>query len=675
VLLAAAVLALRPLLWGAELQQIGLYALGFGLLVLAPGWVVAGRLLGAGEDGLARLARACVLGFVLLVVAFSALQAAGHGAWIVALPVAAGLLHVLGRRRGARDGDVALAGAARVDPRVLTLLGLLAALVAWRAPMARPGGWTGFVDQDLWFHAGNAAALARSLPFDDPRIAGEPLAYHFFGYVPWAALDLLARVPVEALVLRVASSTLPARAPAAGLRGRTRARRSPWAGVLAAAFVLLQVDPGHKLGSLADPSWQRFSAHAFLKVGIYHSPTTCLGLSALAALIASLQRWLEGGARARARLRRGPGPARLGSQGLGDARGASGARAGRAVLRARSFRAADVDRVRRPLARRGTHDALDRRFRGELCALDVPLRALLQRALGRLRARLRGADRRARALALRAHGARVARGLPGTGRLVRRCEPVVPSPAARAARALPGRGRAVRTGGGLRAQGARRVPALLRLRRRPRAGTARRRGPGARGLAAARACRDRARVGRAGLVALGLEASRTLRDDLAARPVEPPEQSDYRAALEWIREHAPPDAVVCALPRGMQVSVLAERAAFLETEAFSSAHFALAWQSGLDAARCARARARCASRASRCAASVLRRAQRRRRPRSARARPWPAAVVRPHAPRRGRQGPARARAQPSGALPTLDSATFRLQHENRVVRVYALADE
>jgi len=663
----------RPLLWQAEVQQLALHALGFGLLVVAPGWVFARWLFGDEEDALALAGWACTLGFVVLVALFAALQSLGLGSWVVGLPAVAAVLHF--RRRG-RRADVAQApvhAAPPVDRRVLGALALLAAFVALRSPLALPGGWSGFVDQDLWFHAGNAAALARALPFDDPRLAGEPLSYHFFSYVPWSALNLVARVPVEALVLRVASSTLPLMLLFLVFNAGRALGRSPWAGILAAAFVMLQVDPGFKLGQLADPAYQRFSCHSYLKVGIFHSPTTGLGLSALAALAWSLQRWFEHGRARELVLVALCGVLASGAKGsvmpvvlaglalaaLWCGRSAAARRAwialgvlALAVLPMTLWIAGGESSYARSMFRFELFSSartvgfvqefalVDGQLSPWRFALMVPLWLLGYlgpagwfglAALWFRRRQLEPLERFLAAVALCGLAAACLLKAPGESQLFFAYD-------ADLALALLG------------------AAALARVHVPRRAWLA---------------------IGLVWcvpvLAALGHEFARTVRDDLRTRPSEPPEQLDYRAALEWIRDHAPRDAAIVAWPRGMHASVLAERAAYYETEAFSSAHFALAWESGLDAARLRPgegpqhfAARRDAQRAFFANPS----------PGTARAmreqvgdRPLWIVFERLDAARKERLERA---ATPPNPLPTLDPANFELQHENRTARIYRL---
>ncbi len=301
--LAFAVLIARSIAHGATVFEHVAYAAGIGGLVVLPGWALV-RLVGARrEDRWSALGLAGVTGVALLAVVFPVLQAFGLGVGVALLPVAA--IAVLATRRRAPEPAVLHRGATRPSFEALAALGLLATVVVLRSPLHSVESWLGPIDQDLWFHAGNAGALARGFPLENPRIAGEPLEYHFASYAPFAALRVVTGIPIETLYLRLAASTLPLLLLLQVFNAARAITGRPWAGVLAAAIVVLHVDPAHALVAFAQELLARegfawigdLDAHAFLHFGVFRSPTTCLGLAAFATIAELLHRWFERGER------------------------------------------------------------------------------------------------------------------------------------------------------------------------------------------------------------------------------------------------------------------------------------------------------------------------------------------------------------------------------------------
>lgn len=577
-LLALALLVGRPLRAGAGIVELGQWALVFAAFVVLPGWVLARAFARERGDVLFELGLATLLGLALLALVFLPLQALGAGLGVLALPAAAIASLVVSRGR-ARTVE----RAAALDLRVLACLALLAACVALRTPLFANVNLAAPIDQDLWFHAGNVAALARGFPLEDPRIAGEPLAYHVFSYVPVAVARLVAHVPVEALLMRVGASTLPMLLLLQSFNAGRAIGRSAWAGVFAAAFVVLHEDVGFRLRPLAPELFGALDAHAYLRLGVFHSPTTCLGLAALVALALFLHRWFERGARVDLVFAGIAGALASGAKGsimpIAVAalvvvwawelvRGRSTARAFAAFLvlvlvsapmtawiaggeesYARSMfavdpfaTALDTGFVKALAVRNGAADPL--RLALALPAwLAVFLGLAGWIAIASLFTRRRELELGTRwlfAVALAGMAAACVFVAPGESHLFFAYDAIV-ALALLAGRAL---------GLGALSKGVRNTLLVL----------------GGLPLAAA----------------VGFGALRTLHGDTLPPGSDTPEGRDLRATLLWIREHAPRDAVVVAKRRGTLVSVLAERSAFYETESFTARHFALAWESGLD---------------------------------------------------------------------------------------------
>jgi hypothetical protein len=281
----------RPLALGAPPSEVlGCAAFLVGH-VFVPGWFAARWLGGGARDVLADLGAALTFGAALQMLAFALAAACGwveHFAWYpcIALPLA-----VATRMKAERD-DVARAPA---SPRfghwlVLALLLLVAgARTETYALELAPGSAT----KDLLFHAGNAAEYRLHWPLTDPRIALEPLIYHFFAYGLPAGASVVTGLPTHELLLGYLGCFAPV---LLGLQLFNAARllgASASAGLVAAAIVLLHVDLGTVVARIfgAESVSRAFLSH--LDSGVYHSPTTAPSLVFTVALIPWLARCLE----------------------------------------------------------------------------------------------------------------------------------------------------------------------------------------------------------------------------------------------------------------------------------------------------------------------------------------------------------------------------------------------
>src|SRR5262245_22877505 len=90
----------------------------------------------------------------------------------------------------------------------LVACGLLLALATVRAHVEGTDDWY-LHGGDAAFHAGNAAELLRRWPMQDPRIAGEPLTYHFFSYAFPCVQSLVLGVPVRPGLFGTGAALLP----------------------------------------------------------------------------------------------------------------------------------------------------------------------------------------------------------------------------------------------------------------------------------------------------------------------------------------------------------------------------------------------------------------------------------------------------------------------------------
>lgn len=295
VLAAVAVLVLaRALAFGAGAGALALHA-GFVLgWILAPGWCVV-RAVRTSEGDLVRdLAESAFVGWLLLGAAFLGLQAFDVGSAIAAWPavaVAAVVVVRTKRRALLPRGD---AGLARGP---LLALAALALLVALRTLGEAPSEWWYRSAVDSTFHAGNVAALAREFPFENPRLAGAPFAYHVFAYAPIAAERVVLGIPVEELYFRVGVQFLPLLFLLVVFDAARALAGSAWAGVIAAALLVLHLDVGRVLAQWRGPELAWTMLRSDFDFGVYTSPSTCAGLAAAAALVRPLLAWFATGSR------------------------------------------------------------------------------------------------------------------------------------------------------------------------------------------------------------------------------------------------------------------------------------------------------------------------------------------------------------------------------------------
>lgn len=585
----------RALAHGATAGELGLYVAGFALLVLLPGWALATRL-GVGRDERDDLATtlglAVVLGWTAVATAFLALQACGVGAAIVALPLAAIGALVLGRK-DARARPVLVGVDARDGAMVLAALGVLALVVVLRAPLYGTESWLGALDQDLWFHAGNASALSRGFPPENPRVAGEPLVYHVFSYVPSSALRVLLGLPIESLLFRLGPATLPLLLLLQTFNAARAITGRPWAGVVAAALVVLHSDPIHAVVVAAPDTLDRFGlgflreldAHAFLHYGVFRSPTTCLGLVALATLAERLHRWFERGDRRELILAAAASLLASGAKGsvLPVAIAGLALVSAWEVLRGRSTDRAFVALVVVGLAAApmtvwialGEHSFAQAMFRPQFAATARGMGLADRLVVGS--GGLHGIGVGLAFAAWLALYLGVV-GLSAIAAAWARRRELVLAERWLAMSALTGLALACAFVAPGESQLFFAYDADLALALLAAAGATA-------ALSSARGLRLVLVVGCVPmLAAVVAELAWNVRDVVRAPTPATPAQAEFRAALAWIREHAPEDAVVLAKQRGMFVSVLAERSAFYETEAFSAGHFALTWEQSSDAA-------------------------------------------------------------------------------------------
>jgi hypothetical protein len=270
--------SLRPLVSGAEPLEVLAFAAFLAVYVLLPGAIVARRVREPADDVLDGLAAALAIGFALQALVFALLAAAGAQHLFLYTPVL--LVPFLRRAPSVR--------AATPGPLVLVALCVLLVAAVTRSTHRPPALWWTTYESDAYFHAGNVAELARCWPLVDPRIAGEPLNYHFFAYALPAAANRVLGVPVLEVVDRLTLGLMPAVLALVLFVAGRRYAGSAIGGVCAAAAIVLHEDLG-EAGPLA--SWMDLRFLSPLAIGVYGSMSTVFGLVLLAALATVLHRW------------------------------------------------------------------------------------------------------------------------------------------------------------------------------------------------------------------------------------------------------------------------------------------------------------------------------------------------------------------------------------------------
>ena len=287
VVLVVATFLVRPLAHGVPIMTVLVFwATALGQVIVPGVLLVRGARLTAADRWLTA-GQGAALGLALQGLAVLLGRALGV-TWLAASValLAAGAGLALSRRAEPSAPDERARGAS-----VLTLSVVLAGCLL--QPLLSAQRLDEPLPFDLLFHAGNAAELRHRWPFEDPRVAGVPLAYHMLAYaLPVEAADragapvadpLLALAPL----LWVALLAIQAANVGRALFGSERA------GALGAAVLLLHADPGPFFGLRPGA----FNSH--LATGIYGSPTTICGLVLLAGLVIALGEWLADAARSK----------------------------------------------------------------------------------------------------------------------------------------------------------------------------------------------------------------------------------------------------------------------------------------------------------------------------------------------------------------------------------------
>ena len=141
---------------------------------------------------------------------------------------------------------------------------------------------------DVWFHINEAHEFRDHLDTSDPRIAGNPYAYHTLEYGPAVGANLAVQVPLANLITRYSGLSLVWLLILL-LFNSGRSLRGPPAGFLAAALIVAPLD----VFSLISAKLSFGSSIILTAVDV--STSTLVGFVALAALFLPLRWFFLGG--------------------------------------------------------------------------------------------------------------------------------------------------------------------------------------------------------------------------------------------------------------------------------------------------------------------------------------------------------------------------------------------
>ena len=286
LLSCAAGIGVGPLLHGSTLRDVCWYELYLAVYTIVPGVLCYRLFAGEEEDAITHLGMGWMCGIVITIVVLLVQKLVGATALFPYLPLVLLPLFALTWRFG--HGPRSTRAQERPGPVVLFCVLLFVA--GFRAHRLPASGWWQEFDDDLYFHAGNAAELLHHWPLIDPRMAGTPLNYHFFAYLPSVGASLVTDIPMQEIMRRLACGLGPTLlALQLFIAGRAFGA-GPKAGLIAAFVILLHWDVSSEVGHWFGQQWD---VSSYLTIGLYDSPTTSPGLALFAALAFLIRRWLE----------------------------------------------------------------------------------------------------------------------------------------------------------------------------------------------------------------------------------------------------------------------------------------------------------------------------------------------------------------------------------------------
>jgi hypothetical protein len=141
---------------------------------------------------------------------------------------------------------------------------------------------------DVWFHINEAHEFRDHLDTADPRIAGQPYAYHTLEYGPAAGASLAVQVPLANLITRYSGLSMVWLLVLL-LFNSARQIRGPTAGFLAAALIVAPLDVFSLISSKLS------FGSSIIYSGLDLSTSTLVGFWAIAALFLPLRSFFLGG--------------------------------------------------------------------------------------------------------------------------------------------------------------------------------------------------------------------------------------------------------------------------------------------------------------------------------------------------------------------------------------------
>ena len=265
-LVAAVVVALA---YDVQVGQIARF--GFATLwsVLLPGYLVLRWCRPRGRTLFEDVCVAFIVGIMVQLVAWAVLVGAGFGAGLILYPavlLAVGILVPALRRRlhvppyTERVPGPAAWVMTAAYAFMVTMLGLRTFSLA---PLP-PGSAHWY--QDLYWHLAISAEARHSVPPQVPQVAGQTLKYHWFSNAHMAADSLVGHLSVMVVTMRLWYLPVIAVTVAMTYLLATRMARTPKAGVVAVALLVIgaSFNPVHWLGGLATNSFVPLSPSEML---------------------------------------------------------------------------------------------------------------------------------------------------------------------------------------------------------------------------------------------------------------------------------------------------------------------------------------------------------------------------------------------------------------------------
>lgn len=265
-----------PVAASVAVRDVVLFVLGTLWTALVPGVLLLRAFRGRPQTALGEICGGYVVGTIAQIAAVAVAVVLGHGGLVLAYPVV--VLAVFAGVPGLRPLLRHRPYAARTPALATWLISAAYLLVLAREAVPYLRGTplpprSGYWYPDLPWNLAIAFELTRSVPPQDPQVAGAGLTYHWFAHAQMAAMSLSSGVDVAVVFTKL--WVIPTYAAGLGmtyLLGR-RLARSPWAGVIAVWCIALPVST--YLGQVLP----QFTEHAFNA----NSPTQIFGVPIMLA--------------------------------------------------------------------------------------------------------------------------------------------------------------------------------------------------------------------------------------------------------------------------------------------------------------------------------------------------------------------------------------------------------